>query len=172
MIRTVSTRSLARAIAEIAEARDPRAALEVGLDFALEAAAADLGAVFLPAGTSLRLAFGRHLPPALVEQPPLLEAAAWYHGPVVRRPGPDSGSQALEQAARLAGIESWASIPMRLGDEAFGLILIASRDLIGLPQEVLEVLEITSRVLAMALERHQRRPTYVGPRPGPARDLG
>jgi len=143
--------SLERAVVSVAGALDPKTALTTALTFLIEASGADMGAVFEPAGTSLRLSFGHGLPPKFLRKPPLLETAAWSGALIVRHPAGAAEPSPLEQHARLVGMPTWASLPIGHRDHFYGLVLVASRDLVGFSDQAVELFSILSRVLGLAL---------------------
>lgn len=135
----------------LVQAPDPTTAMSVALTFLIESTGADMGAVFEPAGASLRLSFGHGLPKSFLSKPPLLERSAWEGAMIVGHPaGAPSGSE-LARHARLAGAHTWASLPIAYRDGFFGLLLVASRDLVGFSARAVELFSIMSRVLGLAL---------------------
>ena len=137
---------------------DKEAALTAALAYLMEAAGADMGAVFEPAGSSLRLSFGHALPPKFLRKPPLLERAAWDGAMIVRHPNNAAAESPHEQHARLEGVPTWATLPIAYRDSFFGLVLVASRDLVGFTDQSVELFSIMSRVLGLALHglQHSR----------------
>jgi len=143
--------SLERVVARLVQAPDRTAAMTAALAFLIDASGGDMGAVFEPAGTSLRLSFGHGLPPKFLRKPPLLETSAWEGAMIVNHPAGPAVDSDLGNHARLAGVATWASLPIAYRDRFFGLVLVASRDLVGFSDQAVEVFSIISRVLGLAL---------------------
>lgn len=143
--------SLERVVVRLVQAPDPSAAMTTALTFLIEATGADMGAVFEPAGTSLRLSFGHGLPPKFLRKPPLLETSAWDGAMIVKHSAGPAVDSTLGHHARLAGMPTWASLPIAYRDSFFGLLLVASRDLVGFSDQAVEIFSIISRVLGLAL---------------------
>jgi len=154
--------SLEHAVVCLVQASDPKAALTTALSFLMEAAGADMGAVFEPAGTSLRLSFGHGLPPGFLQKPPLLARADWEGAMIVHHPSGPVTESSLEQHARLSGFVHWASLPIAYRDGFFGLVLVASRDLVGFSNQAVEIFSIVSRVLGLVLHGLQSAPPAPG----------
>ncbi|MFH2008803.1 MAG: hypothetical protein ABI333_19605 [bacterium] len=150
---------LERAVGRIARAEDQDAAFGRALDFLMEAAGADMGAVFTPAGKSLRLTLGRNLNQTLSKKPPLLERGAWSQATFVRTPGSTGVVVELGRLARLEGNDSWASIPIGHRDAFFGIVLVVVRDLVGFSAQALELFSIIGRVLGLTLHGIGRGPS-------------
>lgn len=143
--------SLERTVVRLVQAPDADTATSTALAYLLDAVGADMGAAFEPAGSSLRFVTGRGLPPKFLRKPPLLERAAWEGAVVVKQPGAEPVDGTLEEAARLAGVQTWATLPIAYRDGFFGLLLVASRDLVGFSDRAVELFSIVSRVLGLAL---------------------
>jgi GAF domain-containing protein len=153
--------SLERTVVCLVQASDPKAAMTTALSYLMEAAGADMGAVFDPAGTSLRLSFGHGLPSSFLRKPPLLARADWEGAMIVKHPtGPVTTEpvteSSLEHHARLSGMITWASLPIAYRDDFFGLLLVASRDLVGFSDQAVEIFSIVSRVLGLVLHASNR----------------
>jgi GAF domain-containing protein len=150
---------LERTVECLVQAPDPATALRVALTFLIESTGADMGAVFEPAGASLRLSFGHGLPKKFLSKPPLLERSAWEGAMIVQHPAGAPSDSELARHARLAGAHTWASLPIAYRDGFFGLLLVASRDLVGFSARAVELFSIVSRVLGLALYGMLHAPT-------------
>lgn len=154
--------SLERTVVRLVQAPDAETAMHLALAYLLDAAGADMGAVFAPAGSSLRFVTGHGLPPKFLRKPPLLERSAWEGGMLVKHPGGEPVDEALEEAGRLAGVQTWATLPIAYRDGFFGLLLVASRDLVGFSHKAVELFSILSRVLGLALYGLRHAPRTPG----------
>lgn len=177
MSQSSPVESLAQTVAALVSAGNDTVAFQIALDATLEAAGADMGAVFRPAGRSLRMALSRNLPHELRRRPPLLDTEQWSARIFVKTHGREPPGAPLQEARALQGIPTWATAPARAGGQVHGLLLIASRDLVGFTAQALAHLEIISTVLGLTLavpaptgEGPPPAPTQVGPAPGPAPD--
>ena len=159
--------SLERVVVRLVQAPDRDTAISAALTFLIEATGADMGAVFAPAGTSLRFSFGQGLPKKFLRKPPLLERSAWDGAMIVQHSTGPAVDPALEQHARLAGVPTWASMPITYRDGFFGLVVVASRDLVGFSEQAVELFSIVSRVLGMALYGLGHAPPNPNPNPSP-----
>ncbi len=164
--------TLAETVRALVAAEDEPRAFEVALDAAMAAAGADMGAVFRPAGLSLRMAVSRNLPHELRRRPPLLDARAWSARTFVQAHGQEPVGAPLHEAAPLQAIPTWATAPAAPRGRVHGLLLIASRDLVGFPPQALAHLEITATVLGLALAAPAPPAPGGGPPPAPTQVSG
>ncbi len=135
----------------LVSAPDAQEALNQALAYLIDATGADMGAVFEPAGTSLRFTAGQSLPKKFLQKPPLLERSAWEGAMIVSDTDATPVDADLARHAHLAGVQTWASLPIAYRDGFFGVLLVASRDLVGFSEQAVEVFSIISRVLGVAL---------------------
>lgn len=160
---------------EALDATAPEPLLARTLDLLMAEAGADMGAVFRPVGASLRIVSSRGLPIRHRGRPPLLTTAAWAETIHIRTSGEPAPSVPLNEMEALGGIPTWATAPVAPRGRLHGLLLIASRDLVGFAPEVAVLLEITTRIAGLALESPPGPPsgpppvpTQVGPSSGSA----
>jgi hypothetical protein len=73
----------------------------------------------------------------------------------------------LHEAAPLQAIPTWATAPAAPRGRVYGLLLIASRDLVGFPAQALAHLELTATVLGLALAAPAPAPPAPGGGPPP-----